>query len=178
VVNTAGPWAAGIAKMVDLEIDLYPERGQILVAEASPMICPTPMSTVRQDPNGQFYMGTTAEKVGFDWTTTKEAYKSIRETAAKLVPATADLNIVRHFSGLRPMPGDQLPILGPVPHVPGFYIAVSHSGITLGPIHGKIISDLIIDGETDIPLDDYDPLRFDPRYARPRAAGEGVIVAG
>ncbi|MCB0183918.1 MAG: FAD-binding oxidoreductase, partial [Caldilineaceae bacterium] len=59
-----------------------------------------------------------------------------------------------------PMPRDGKPILGPVPHVPGFYMATSHSGITLSPIHGKIISDLIVEGETDISIEDYDPLRF------------------
>lgn len=50
--------------------------------------------------------------------------------------------------------------------MPGYYIAVGHSGITLSPIHGKIISDLIVDGETDIPIEDYDPLRYDERGSR------------
>ena len=43
-----------------------------------------------------------------------------------------------------------------------FYVAVGHSGITLSPIHGKVISDLIVDGRTGYDIADYDPLRFDP----------------
>jgi len=160
VVCAAGPWSKGVAALVDLQIDFFPQKGQILITEATDMICPMTMDSVRQEPHGQFYMGTTHEDVGFDWSTTQEAYKSIRDYAARLVPATKDLRVVRHFAGLRPMPRDGKPILGPVPHVPGFYMATSHSGITLSPIHGKIISDLIVEGETDISIEDYDPLRF------------------
>ncbi len=160
VVCAAGPWSKQVAALVDLEIDFFPQRGQILITEATEMICPMTMDSVRQEPHGQFYMGTTHEDVGFDWSTTAEAHRQIRAYAARVVPATKDLRVVRQFAGLRPMPRDGKPILGAVPQVPGFYIATSHSGITLSPIHGKIISDLIIEGETDVPIADYDPLRF------------------
>ncbi|MDQ4076504.1 MAG: FAD-binding oxidoreductase [Chloroflexota bacterium] len=162
-VNAAGPWAPQAAEMVGINIELFPERGQILVTEPTEIICPTPMSTVRQDRHGRFLLGTTMEDVGFDWSTTPEAADQIRADAARLVPATADLAIERHYSGLRPMPRDGVPFLGPIPHIPGYYIAVGHSGITLSPIHGKIISDLIVDGETDIDLTPYDPLRYDAK---------------
>lgn len=165
-VNAAGPWAAQLAEMVGVTIGLYPERGQVLISEPAPVICPTPMSTVRQDPHGQFYMGATMEDVGFDLTTTAEGAKKIAENAIKMVPYTRNLSVVRQFAGLRPMPRDGVPFLGPIPHVPGYYIAVGHSGITLSPIHGKIISSLIVDGQTDIPIDDYDPLRYDERRTR------------
>ena len=86
--------------------------------------------------------------------------------AIKMVPLIRDLSVIRQFSGLRPMPRDGLPFIGPIPHVPGYYIAVGHSGNTLSPIHGQIMSDLIVEGETSIPLDDYDPLRYDERGTR------------
>jgi glycine/D-amino acid oxidase-like deaminating enzyme len=165
-VNAAGPWAAQLAEMVGVTIGLYPERGQILVSEPAPMICPTPMSLVRQEPHGQFFMGTTAEDVGFDRSTTAEAAQKITHNAIRMVPYIQNLSIVRHFAGLRPMPRDGLPFLGPIPHIPGYFIAVGHSGITLSPVHGKIISDLIVDGETEIPIGDYDPLRYDERGTR------------
>lgn len=167
VVCAAGPWSKAVADMVDLSIDFFPQRGQILITEATEMSCPMTMDSVRQEPHGQFYMGTTHEDVGFDWSTTQEAYKQIRAYAERLVPATKDLRVVRHFAGLRPMPRDGKPILGPVPAVPGFYIATSHSGITLSPIHGKIISDLILEGETDVAIEAYDPLRFSHTAATP-----------
>jgi sarcosine oxidase subunit beta len=45
------------------------------------------------------------------------------------------------------------------------YVATSHSGITLAPVHGKVISELILDGKTDVPLDLYQPERFMTDYA-------------
>jgi len=111
-------------------------------------------------------MGATMEDVGFDWSTSLEGAAKIAKNAARTVPATRKLAVIRQFAGLRPMPRDELPFLGPIPHIPGYYVAVGHSGITLSPIHGKIISDLIVEGETEIPIEDYDPLRYDSRGTR------------
>jgi sarcosine oxidase subunit beta len=165
-VNAAGVWATQVASMVDVTIGLYPQRGQVLVSEQAPIILPVPQSFVRQSPTGTIFMGATMEQVGFDRRTSVEGAKKIAKNAARTVPRTRNISVIRQFSGLRPMPRDAVPFLGPVPHVPGYYIAVGHSGNTLSPIHGKIISDLIVDGKTDIPLEDYDPLRYDERGTR------------
>ena len=165
-VNAAGVWAAQVAEMVGVTIGLYPQRGQVLISEAVPRILPTAQSTVRQSLDGNIYMGATMEDVGFDWSTSPAGAEKIAKNAAKMVPQVRELSVIRQFSGLRPMPRDGLPFIGAIPHVPGYYIAVGHSGNTLSPIHGKIISDLIVEGETDIPLDDYDPLRYDARGTR------------
>lgn len=172
-VNAAGPWAKEVAAMAGVDIDVYPLRGQVLITEPTGIVCPQPMATVRQDRYGRFLLGTTSEDVGYDWTTTEAAAGAIRQNAASLVPKTEQVRVVRHFAGLRPQPRDGLPLLGPVPTVPGLFIAVGHSGITLSPIHGKVISELIVDGSTDVPIDAYDPLRFeasgtadDPRARR------------
>lgn len=160
VVVAAGIWSKQLLETVDIPIDLYPLRGQILVTEPTEMICPLAMSTVRQEPHGRFFMGVTHEKVGFDRSITPDAYRAIRDHAVKLVPAVKDLQVMTHFAGLRPMPGDGLPILGTVNSIPGLYTAVSHAGITLSPIHGRVISDLIVEGETAYAIEQYDPQRF------------------
>ena len=41
----------------------------------------------------------------------------------------------------RPIPIDGLPVLGPVQS--GFYAAVSHSGLTIAPVVGKIVADQV-----------------------------------
>ena len=160
VVVAAGIWSKQLLDAVDVPIDLYPLRGQVLVTEPMEMICPVAMSTVRQEPHGRFFMGVTRERVGFDRSITPEGYRSILDHAVKLVPAVKDLPIMTHFAGLRPIPGDGLPILGPVQSIPGLYVAVSHAGITLSPIHGRVISDLIVAGETPYFVAQYDPQRF------------------
>jgi glycine/D-amino acid oxidase-like deaminating enzyme len=47
-----------------------------------------------------------------------------------------------------------------VASVPGYYEAVSHSGITLGPVIGRLLASEIISGEGDAMLADFRPDRF------------------
>ena len=47
-----------------------------------------------------------------------------------------------------------------VPSVPGYYEAVSHSGITLGPVIGRLLASEILSGKPDRLLADFRPERF------------------
>jgi glycine/D-amino acid oxidase-like deaminating enzyme len=62
--------------------------------------------------------------------------------------------------GVRPMPRDERPMLGPVPGLGGFYVVVSHSGVTLGPLWGRIVAAELLDGAVDPRLAPYRPARF------------------
>jgi glycine/D-amino acid oxidase-like deaminating enzyme len=159
VVNTAGPYAAAIAGMVDLDLAVRPVRGQVLVTLPLPKTLRMPMSGVRQGPDGHFFLGFTREEAGYNTDVTPDAIRTIARNAVRRVPMLRDARLLRAFAGIRSMPADGLPCLGPVPSVPGFYVAVSHSGITLSPLHGVVIADLICDGRTDIPIAPYDPTR-------------------
>jgi sarcosine oxidase subunit beta len=159
VVNAAGPYAAHIARMVDFDLPVRPVRGQVLVTMPMPKTLRLPMSGVRQGPEGHFLMGFTREEVGYDTNVTPDAIRAIARNAARRVPMLKDARLLRAFAGVRSMPADGLPCLGPVPAVPGFYVAVSHSGITLSPLHGAAIADLVCDGTTDLPIAPFDPTR-------------------
>jgi glycine/D-amino acid oxidase-like deaminating enzyme len=50
------------------------------------------------------------------------------------------LRLVDDRIGMRPMPADGLPIIGPLPGHPGAYLAVMHSGIRLAPEVGRRIA--------------------------------------
>lgn len=62
--------------------------------------------------------------------------------------------------GVRPVPEDGLPIVGPLADVPGVYIAATLSGITLGPHLGDLIAGEIALRETQTDLEPYRPARF------------------
>jgi sarcosine oxidase subunit beta len=158
-VNAAGPYAAVIARMVDLDLPVRPVRGQVLVTLPMPKTLRMPMSGVRQGPDGHFFLGFTREEVGYNTDVTPDAIRTIARNAVRRVPMLKDARLLRAFAGVRSMPADGLPCLGPVPSVPGFYVAVSHSGITLSPLHGTAIADLICDGKTDLPIGPFDPTR-------------------
>jgi glycine/D-amino acid oxidase-like deaminating enzyme len=58
--------------------------------------------------------------------------------------------------------------VGAVPSVPGYYEAVSDSGITLGPVIGRLLASEILRRQRDEMLADFRPERS-PGDRRPRA---------
>jgi YD repeat-containing protein len=51
--------------------------------------------------------------------------------------------------GIRPMPADGEPIVGPVAEVPGLYLAVMHSAVTLAPAVGRLVARELVDGTAE-----------------------------
>jgi glycine/D-amino acid oxidase-like deaminating enzyme len=51
--------------------------------------------------------------------------------------------------GARPMPADGEPIIGPVAEVPGLYVTVMHSAVTLAPAVGRLVARELVDGATE-----------------------------
>jgi sarcosine oxidase subunit beta len=78
--------------------------------------------------------------------------------------------IIRSWTGTDGQMPDVLPVLGPSRTTPGLIHAFGFSGhgFMLGPAVGAVLSELVLDGRTDIPLEAFDIGRF----ARQDAAGE------
>ena len=51
-------------------------------------------------------------------------------------------------------------MLGTIPGVDGFYVVVSHRGVTLGPLWGRIAAAELLDNVADARLAPYRPARF------------------
>lgn len=161
VVNAAGVAAPEIGRMVGVALPIVPCRGQILVTQALPRLLAHPLNQIRQSPTtGVVFCGETGDFAGVDKATTLEAARYLAQRAIRTVPALARAQALRVFAGLRPWPPDGVPFLGPVRGVPGFYVAVGHSGVTLAAVYGKVLSELILDGTTAVPIAPYDPLRY------------------
>lgn len=62
--------------------------------------------------------------------------------------------------GPKPVPGDDLPVIGSVDDVEGYYVAFSHSGATLGLIAGELLSSEVMDGIRSPLLEPFRPGRF------------------
>jgi glycine/D-amino acid oxidase-like deaminating enzyme len=60
----------------------------------------------------------------------------------------------------RPMPGDDLSAVGPLAAVPGYYLALTHSGVTLAPILAESIVAEMTTGEADPLLQAFRPDRL------------------
>lgn len=70
------------------------------------------------------------------------------------------------WMGMRPFLPDGLPAIGRVPGFDNLYVAAGHGmlGITLAPVTGAVIADLMVRGSAGLDLAPFDPGRF----ARPR----------
>jgi len=163
VVNCAGAWAADIAKMVSLDLPVEPLRRMLVPTEpfdqfphSTPMIID--MSTgFHFRPEGLGFLmawndpdETPGYKMDFD----PAFIEKILIHAADRVPVFENVavNPKRAWAGLYEMTPDHHPILGPVPEVPGFFLANGFSGhgVMHAPATGKILSDLILNGKTDL----------------------------
>lgn len=65
---------------------------------------------------------------------------------AEVLPVTRDVALERLTLGFRPMPLDELPVVGALPGVPDVHVAVMHSGVTLAPIIGRYVTHEVLSG--------------------------------
>jgi len=96
---------------------------------------------------------------------------------ASVLPAAKEAQLERLTLGFRPMPTDDLPVVGPIPGAPDVYVSVTHSGITLAPILGRYVTREIIDGDRVGDLAPYRPERFSAEVANASSAGPFPIGA-
>ena len=186
VVNCAGPWAAEVAKMVDVDLPVEPLRRMLVPTEPFDQFPHTAPMII--DMSNGFHFR--PESLGFllAWNDPEETpgYKSefepsfiekILTRAADRVPCFENLavNPTRAWAGLYEMTPDHHPILGEVPQVRGFFLANGFSGhgVMHAPATGKILSDLILTGKTD--LIDASLLNF-TRFAEGRMIHETAVL--
>jgi len=171
VVNAAGGYAGLVGKMVDIDIPVYFERHQILVTEPiDPVIGPALMSFSRnffclQQPHGSITLayGDPNERKDGDMRATWQFAREMAKKIIPVVPLLKDVRMVRQWAGLYCISPDHQPILGTHPEVEGFYMSLGFSGhgFMLAPITGKLIAELILDGEPSIAINKLDIGRFE-----------------
>ena len=79
---------------------------------------------------------------------------------AALLPAVRDTGLEWLSLGFRPLPIDDLPVVGSLPGTPDVHAAVTHSGVTLAPILGRYMATEVLDGARMAALAPYRPERF------------------
>jgi len=146
VVLAAGAWSATIAGL-RRAIPVEPVRGQMIAYAGSPLRRAVygPTGYVVPRTNGRTLVGATAERAGFDSTTTPEGLAKLERTAAEILPQFANVQPAEAWAGLRPMSADLHPILGFDPDEPRLLYATGHSrnGVLMTPLTGDCIASLL-----------------------------------
>jgi 4-methylaminobutanoate oxidase (formaldehyde-forming) len=195
VVNAGGMWAGQIAAMVGLSLPITPLIHQHLTTRPIPGHELARTSPCLRDPENLVYM---REEVGgfliggferspvawsvggvpWDFTQTLlpsdwELFNEILEGAIRRVPILSKAELAHLVNGPEGITPDSRPLLGPVPGVPGFWVAagLSHTGFGAGGAIGHVVADWLVDGEPPYDVTELNVRRFGPVYEdRPYAA--------
>ena len=163
-INAAGPGAGAVAEMLGRDLPMTPKKGLLarVRAEGEPLgrLLHTPRVNLR--PDGPAHVLLHHGSVDEDIDEVEEAAlgEELLGRACKVLPTLADARVEEIRVGTRPIPADGLSCVGGLEEVPGYYEAVTHSGVTLGPLIGRLLAREILTGEVDPLLASFRPNRF------------------
>jgi len=183
VVNACGPWSAFLGNEIGLKIPVYPLRRQWFVTETIPELTSEFPFVIDFAQSLYFHregsgllsgMSNRNEKIGEDQSIDPKWEMQHIEAAVKRMPLLENSGIKARQAGLYELTPDAHPIIGSTP-VEGFHLLTGFSGhgFMQGPICGKLMAEIFIDGEAttvDISMLDYD------RFAEKRLIPEYNVV--
>jgi sarcosine oxidase subunit beta len=171
VVNAAGGHSRRIAEMVGVELPNRPYRREILATEPlKPVLDPLVLSFhhntyFAQTMRGEIIAGTGGEeeRPSEVHTHSLRFLQRTAKTLLRLAPQLGALKTLRQWSGLYDVTPDGKPILGEADEVEGFYQlnGFSGHGFMFAPIATQLMAELILHGETSLPIDSLHPRRFE-----------------
>jgi sarcosine oxidase subunit beta len=172
VVNVAGAWGAQVAQMAGHRLPISPVRRQVFVTDAFPNL-PKPVPMIL-DIEPAFYfrgegpgilmgMSDPDEPPSFCTHWDYPFMERVIEKAMHRAPVLEQARITRGWGGLYDASPDDNPIIGALPVAEGFFCAVGFSGhgFQQGPTVGRILSELILYGRTDLDLSPFAHDRFE-----------------
>ncbi|CAN5894151.1 FAD-binding oxidoreductase [soil metagenome] len=164
VVNAAGPNADQIAELVGRELPLESQKGLIVQVTAEDgllgRLFHTPQVNLR--PDGPRRLLLNHDSVDENLGDGDEEYfaEELLIRAKEIIPLMTNAGIADVRVGTRPMPMDGFSCVGGEEDLHGYYEAVTHSGVTLGPLIGRLLAQEILTDEIDPLLAPFRPDRY------------------
>ena len=146
LVLAAGLGTRDLAAMIDMEVPVRPQRGQIMVTERVKPFLSLPLSRVRQTVEGSVQLGDSQEEVGFNEGITSSVMNRIANRAVRMFPHLRRAGVVRVWGALRVMSPDGYPVYAQSEQHPGAFAAICHSGVTLAAAHVLHLAGYIAEG--------------------------------
>jgi glycine/D-amino acid oxidase-like deaminating enzyme len=101
---------------------------------------------------------------------------ALLEAARTVLPALRAVGIEAIRTAIRPMPQDGLTCAGAMPDVAGYYMAMTHSGVTIAPHLGKVVADEVVRGRIHDEMESFRPTRFFPAHDAAHASRRPVAA--
>lgn len=167
VVNCAGRWTNEFVREAGLHLPMAPTVGFLVftppVAANVNRVVLGPDIHTRPDGGGRLVLIAASEIVpALDATlspTMPEARELVRR-ARRLLPSIGAVDAEAVRIGIRPIPADEYSAIGPVPRASGYYLAVTHSAVTMSPFIGVAVADEIVRNRVRPELAEFRPGRF------------------
>jgi glycine/D-amino acid oxidase-like deaminating enzyme len=170
VVNAAGAATNEIAGMLGLRHPVREEGLHVNVTEPRDRLLEPLIQhigrrlTLKQSANNTFIIGggwPSAAPLGHPrYRTVWESTAGNTAVAMRVVPALADVRVVRTWSGPLAFTDDLSPLVGESRRLPGYFTCMATTGFTLGPLMARMLAETIASPAGPSPLpDDFAPDR-------------------
>ena len=172
IVDATGPWANLTCQMAGFQIPLLPVRRQWLTTNTLPGI-PKNFPFVIDFTQSLYFhpeglglltgMSNPSENPGYDQNVDPDWELVHMDAAIQRLPLLERASLVSHVAGLYEVTPDAHPIFGRTP-IDGYYIVTGFSGhgFMHGPIAGKLMAEIILDGKAStVDVSMLDLARFD-----------------
>ncbi len=171
LLNCAGFWGGEVAKRFGEPVPVEAIHPNMLVTEPLPYFIRHNLGVVggdvylRQIPRGNVIFGGGRGEHLADETRPRprgEPAIAAMENASALIPRLAGAMIIRSWTGTDGQMPDVLPVMGHSRTTPRLIHAFGFSGhgFMLGPAVGAVLSEIVLDGRSDVPLEAFDIGRF------------------
>ena len=165
VVLAAGAWSPVLVRELGLRIPIQAAKGYSVTIKA-PSTCPgRPLmlfeKKIAATPMGEMLrFGGTLELAGLDLTINRPRVDAITRSAREYLPGLDNMELIEIWRGLRPATPDGVPIIGRTRQLENLIVASGHGmiGMSLGPMTGKLVSQIVSDQQ---PVIDLTPLRLE-----------------
>ena len=150
VVMAAGAWTAQVLGSLGQSLEIRPVRGQILLYKTQApllrrmVLLEGTYLIPRED--GHILVGSTLEDVGFDKSTTEQAFADLKRKAETVLTQLKMQEPVRQWAGLRPGCPENIPVMGRHPHLENLWVSSGHFryGVTMAPASARLMADLLL----------------------------------
>ncbi|RPE67485.1 sarcosine oxidase subunit beta [Pacificibacter maritimus] len=171
IVNCAGAWGGKIAAMLGDDLHVEARAPMLIITEKMPHFidCVAGAQGIpfsfKQFPNGTVLIGGghvgTAHPDINKTDLNFEGLATYAKTAQRYFPIMKNAKIVRCWAGIEGFMPDGIPVIGAGQADNVFHsFGYSAHGYQMGPVCGKILSELVIDKASTLPIAPFAPTRF------------------
>lgn len=157
VVSCVGRWTDELATLIGRDIAMAPTLGLLVVtcpvATTLQSLVHSPRVNIRPAGGSRLVLASFDIDRQLRLNTSREALdefaSDIFQRATEILPALQCGSVESTHVGIRSIPQDGFPVIGSLPGIDGLFVIATHSGVTMGPLLGRLAAREILHGERD-----------------------------